>query len=360
MKKLTWGIAAAGLAMLPLAWLGRGSAPAGAEDLSGMERYRVARRDLRTTVKASGVIKPMIGAEVRVGSRASGVVERLHARIGDRVEKGQLLAKLEDRELIARRDQAVAALDASRAQLEFARSDLGRKRELFASRLIAPGDLDVAERTFAVARQRCTEAAANLAYASTQLGYARIRAPISGVVGSISTQEGKTVSASLAAPTFVTLLDLDRLEVRAYVDETDIGRISIGQNATFTVDTYRDEAFGGVVTAIYPQAEIRDNVVDYVTVVAFDPPPAHVLRPEMTTTVTITVERREGVLVVPRGAVRRGTTGSIVYRPRGNEIEERAVVTGAHDDSYWEIVDGLDEGDTVLVGRVSAGLEPSR
>jgi multidrug efflux pump subunit AcrA (membrane-fusion protein) len=80
----------------------------------------------------------------------------------------------------------------------------------------------------------------------------------------------------------------------------------------------------------------------------------------MTTTVTITVERREGVLVVPRGAVRRGTTGSIVYRPRGNEIEERAVVTGAHDDSYWEIVDGLDEGDTVLVGRVSAGLEPSR
>ncbi len=93
---------------------------------------------------------------------------------------------------------------------------------------------------------------------------------MAGVVASVSTQEGETVAASFAAPTFVTLLDLARLEVWAYVDETDIGRIHRGQDATFTVDTYGDDEFAGRVTAIYPQAEIRDNVVNYVAVIRFD------------------------------------------------------------------------------------------
>ena len=85
----------------------------------------------------------------------------------------------------------------------------------------------------------------------------------------------------------MTLVDLTRLEVRAYVDETDIGRVRIGQQARFTVDTYPGQEFDGRVTAVYPQAEIRDNVVDYVTVIRFDPPRDRTLRPEMTTTVRI-------------------------------------------------------------------------
>lgn len=112
-------------------------------------------------------------------------------------------------------------------------------------------------------------------------------------MASVSTQEGETVAASFATPTFVTLVDLSRLEVWAYVDETDIGRIKVGQRASFTVDTYGDETFEGSVTAIYPKPEIRDNVVNDVTVVRFDPPCDRILRPEMTTTVRITVDARK-------------------------------------------------------------------
>jgi RND family efflux transporter MFP subunit len=304
-------------------------------------------------VKATGVIKPMIGAEVRVGSRVSGVVRRLCVRIGDRVGKGQLLAELDDRELIARHDQAVAALALARAQLDYARADLERKRALSASRLIAPSDLDLARQADAVAEQQANAARASLDDATTQLGYARIEAPIAGVVASVSTQEGETVAASFATPTFVTLLDLSRLEVWAYVDETDIGRIQRGLPARFTVDTYGDQAFDGRVTAIYPQAEIRDNVVNYITVVHFDPPRDRILRPEMTTTVQVALQRHAQVLALPLRAVRREQGTPFVYRRRGDTVERRAVTLGMQDDSYCEIVEGVREGDEVLVGDVN-------
>jgi HlyD family secretion protein len=238
-------------------------------------------------VKATGVIKPMIGAEVRVGSRISGVVRRLYVKIGDRVEKGQLLAELDDRDLVARRRETLAALQLAEANLQYARADLARKRELRASALLAPSDLELAQRAYAVAEQQRDGARASLEVATTQLGYGRIVAPIDGVVASVSTQEGETVAASFSTPTFVTLLDLGRLEVWAYVDETDIGRIRTGMPATFTVDTYGSTDFAGEVTAIYPKAEIRDNVVNYVTVIRFETPPDKVLRPDMTTTVRI-------------------------------------------------------------------------
>jgi RND family efflux transporter MFP subunit len=368
MKKAVWGIVLAGAVGIPLALLGRGAANTGRDGLGEATTVLVGRRDIETYVKATGVIKPMVGAEVRVGSRASGVVARLHVRIGDAVTKGHLLAELDDNELVARRDQAAAALESARAQLEYAAADLGRKRALGASQLIAPGDLDLAERGHTVAEQQCVEAAANLSYARTQLAYARIAAPISGVVGSVSTQEGETVSASLAAPTFVTLVDLRRLEVWAYVDETDIGRIRLGQPAHFTVDTYPDEDFPGRVTAIYPQPAIRDNVVNYVTVVTFDPPGEHTLRPEMTTTVKIALESREDVLAVPRSAVHREDGRTFVYARRDGARRDGArrhggfvacpVTAGARDEGYTEIVEGLREGEAVLLGRVDAAVAP--
>src|SRR5262249_52948126 len=158
--------------------------------------------------------------------------------------------------------------------------------------ILAPSELELAERVAAVSEQQVIGARASLAYATAQLEYAHIVAPIAGVVASVSTQEGETVAAAFAAPTFVTLLDPTRLEVLAYVDEPDIGRIRAGQTATFTVDTYGDREFDGLVTTVYPKAEIRDNVVNYVTVVRFQPPRDGTLRPEMTTTLRIATETR--------------------------------------------------------------------
>ncbi len=353
MKKVVAASVAVALAAGAIVLAGRAGATRQKEE--GVEVARVTRRDVGSVVKATGIIKPMVGAEVRVGSRASGVVSRLFVRIGDTVETGQILALLDNRELAARREQAAAALGSAQAELSYAQADLRRKRELSVAQLLASSDLDLAERNCALAEQRAGEARASLDYATTQLGFARIQAPISGVVASISTQEGETVAASLTAPTFVTLVDLGRLEVRAYVDETDIGRVRVAQQARFTVDTYPDREFEGAVTAVYPQAEIRDNVVNYVTVVKFDPPRDGTLRPEMTTTVKVAIETHPSVLAVPRRAVRREGGRTFVWLRKGETRERRFVTTGARDEVYWEIASGLGEGDEVVVSDVKTG-----
>ena len=350
MKKLAWGLALGAVA-LPLAFLAPAAAKRAQDDSPVPAVVRVTRRTIGSFVKATGVVKPRIGAEVKVGSRVSGVVARLHVQIGDKVRRGQLLAEVETRELVARRDQAEAALAAAEATLQYARSDLGRKQALRASELLSAADLDVAERSRGVAEQQQAEAAANLDFARTQLGYARITAPIAGIVASVATQEGETVAASLAAPTFVTLVDLARLEVWAYVDETDIGRIATGQTARFTVDTYPGHEFDGRVTAVYPQAEVRDNVVNYVAVVTFDPPRDRTLRPEMTTTVKIAIDTRESVLTLPRRAVRREQGRAFVMTATG---EKRSVTVGSRDETHVEIVGGLGGGDEVLLGEAAA------
>ena len=324
------------------------------QSLRNQEIVRVTRRDVGTVAKATGVIKPMIGAEVNVGSSVSGVVMRLFVQIGDRVEKGQLLAEVDSRALKARRDADAAALQVAQANLDYAQVDLGRKRQLSAARIISRSELDLAEKGFAVAEQQRDQARATLTDSTTQLGYSEIYAPISGVVSTVTTQEGETVAASFAAPTFVTLLDLTKLEVWAYVDETDIGHIRIGQQARFTVDTYGDREFQGTVTSIHPKAEIRDNVVDYVVVVRFTTPRGFVLRPEMTTTVTVDLDRRANVLALPIRAVRREAGRTFVLCPNSGKTEQRWVTTGIRDDSYWEIVAGLHEGDEVLIGDVNS------
>ena len=246
-----------------------------------------------SVIKASGVIKPCVGAEVRVGSQLSGVVKRLHVQVGDPVSPGQRLAELDDRELLARLDEANANHRLALAELRYASSNLERQRSIAAARVISAGDLDLAERAFAVAEQKVAAMQAAAEYARVQLDYSVILAPIGGVVASVATQEGETVSASFTTPTFVTLIDLGRLEVWAYVDETDIGRINLGQHATFTVDTYGDASFAGTVTAIYPKAEIRDNVVNYIAVVRFEPQPGRILRPDMTAFVRIALPADE-------------------------------------------------------------------
>ncbi len=354
MKRLVLALVLVAAVAVVAVVLRRGAATPDQGSLRGAETVRVVRRDVGSVVTATGVVKPMIGAEVRVGSRISGVVTRLFVRIGTRVEKGRLLAELDGRELTARRTEAAAVLESRSAELHFALADLGRRRELYAAQLLSASDLELAARGSAVAEQRLKEAQASLDYAATQLAYTRIHAPIAGVVASISTQEGETVAASFAAPTFVTLLDLSRLEVWAYVDETDIGRIEVGQDARFTVDTYPEQELAGRVTAVHPQAEIRDNVVNYVTVVRFEPSPGRTLRPEMTATVRIALETRPDVLALPRRAVRREGGRQFVWSRQGEGLVRRWITTGSKDESHWEVVAGLSEGEEVLIGDAAA------
>ena len=190
MRRLFWGsgilvVAVAGLA------LARAGATRAADPGAAAATARVARRDVGAQVKATGVIKPRVGAEVRVGSRISGVVKRLHVQIGDSVAQGQLLAELDDRDLVALRDQAAATVKQLEASSALRPSRSSPETRAFAAKSIAQSDLDVVEREVAVNEQQVEAARASLAYATAQVGYARITAPIAGVVASVATAGGR-------------------------------------------------------------------------------------------------------------------------------------------------------------------------
>jgi multidrug resistance efflux pump len=169
------------------------------------------------------------------------------------------------------------------------------------------------------------------------------------VVAEVSTREGETVAAAFTAPNFVTIIDIDRVEVLAYVDETDIGRVELGQQASFTVDTYADADFPARVVAIQPRAEIQGSVVNYVVRLEFERIPPYILRPEMTAHVRIVIDERENVLTAPRAVIKRAAGRQYVLLQRGSEWVEQDVRTGWRSDSTVELLSGVRAGDVVEI-----------
>lgn len=312
---------------------------------------RVQKATLTESTVAIGTVRAKVGAEVKVGSRLSGVVAELNVEVGDKVEKGARLASLDAADWRARVDVLKAQVDSAKAEEEFASGELERIERL--RDLVSPLEIDRAAKNVKVARASVTRAEAALAEARISLDYTVIHAPVSGTIGSVSTNRGETIAASFAAPTFVTIIDLDRLEVQSYVDETDIGRVVPGQRVTFRVDAFPGRELEGVVQAIQPKAQLVNNVVNYVVVIDIVPGHGLPIRPEMTVHVTFILEQREGVISVPRSALLRKNGRSFVFVREGERWVEKAVVTGAQTTQSIQIVSGLNEGETVATDKTA-------
>ena len=311
----------------------------------------VKRRDIASSVQATGVIRAKIGAEVKVGARISGRVEKLYANIGDVVKKGQVIARLEQEDLKAKVNEAGMSLKVIEANLDLASKNLQRMQTLYSKNYIAKDNVDIAERDYKAALAQANQVRETIHYNEAQMSYANIYAPISGVIASVTTQQGETVSASsLNVPTFVTIVDLNRLEVYAYVDETDIGKIKPGFEATFTVDSFPEKDFKGKVTAVYPKATIQDNVVYYITIISIENAEGK-LKPDMTVNTTIYLNKRSNVLSVPNKAIKREGGKKVVQVLVNGKPVLKTIRAGWKDGSYTEVIEGLKEGDVVITGE---------
>ena len=209
---------------------------------------------------------------------------------------------------------------------------------------IASSELESAQRNVSVRRAALAKVQARLAEARIQLGYTRITAPVGGTIASVSTYEGETVAASFAAPTFVTIVDLARLEVHAFVDETDVGRVHVGQPVTLRIDAFPGHELMGVVDAINPKAELVNNVVNYVAVVDIVGAEELEIRPEMTARVDFALERRADVVTVPRSALLREDGETFVAVRTADGWRKTPVRIGLATPQHVEIVAGLDDG----------------
>ena len=365
--------------------------------------HPVTRQDIHQKVLATGTVTLKTGAEVKIGARISGQVKSLRVKIGDSIRAGEIIAIIEHEDLLSRVARFQADLDAEKARLKKIRAEgpleinkakaereelqvqvnlaqkmVARNLELDQKGIISTTVLDEVEEKLEVLKARINlaneelklkqsqfknnsllaqamvdKAQANLREEKIQLTYATITAAIDGIVAFISTQEGETVVASLNAPTFVTLIDLRKLEVTVFVDETDIGRIQVGQNAKFTVDTYAEQFFAGTIREIHPKAVIKDNVVNYEVILDIEKEHVAKLRPEMTANVVITTGTREKVLTVPKEAVKRKGKKTFAVMQSNGGLEEKSIELGWRDGGKIEVVSGLKDGDSIGIPNKS-------
>ncbi|NMC38738.1 MAG: efflux RND transporter periplasmic adaptor subunit [Bacteroidales bacterium] len=266
------------------------------------DTVKVSRGTISNTVTATGTIEAI--TTVEVGTQVSGIIEHVYVDFNDNVKQGQVLAKLDETSLRAQVEQSQATVDQAQAQLNFQEATFNRLKALFEKNLIAQADYDQALFNFENSRASLSNARSALARARVNLAYATIYSPIDGVVLNRAIEEGQTVAASFNTPEMFTIVnDLTQMEVQTSVDEADIGRIKQGQRVEFTVDAYPDLKFEGSVSQVRLQPVTTNNVVTYV-VILNAPNPEKKLMPGMTASATIFIEEKHNTLVVSGKSLR--------------------------------------------------------
>ncbi|MBN2140332.1 MAG: efflux RND transporter periplasmic adaptor subunit [Desulfovibrionaceae bacterium] len=321
-----------------------------------LKTQKLEMGQVRKILEATGIVKAQVGASVKVGSRSTGVLSRVLVKVGDTVAAGQLVAEIDDRELQAKRREAVARLNLAQAKYDYAEKNLSRRERLVEQKLEPQDTLDQARQDARVARFEAEATRATIANLEVQISYTKIYSPMEGVVSQVASQEGEMVVSGLQVTNLITILDPLRLEMWIYVDETDVGHVRPGLEVNFTVDAYQGRTFHGAVNRIYPEPEIKDNIVYYRALVLVDREQARFLRPEMTTQCRIIVEVKDKVLALPNSAL-KWVNGEQVVFVRGPSGEVRRVKPeiGLVGLDFSEVLSGLNQGDEVAVQLVLPG-----
>ena len=297
-------------------WCGNGGAQHARADARAVSDRARSARSVDSQRDGDGRVQSL--TEVKVGTEISGIVETVNVDFNSRVTRGQVLAKVNTDKLEAQAQQARAALESARADVsnaeaavEDTRRTFERSQALFDRTLVSRSDRDAAEAAFKRAEAsrlsavaRVGQAEANLSALETDLKKAYIRSPIDGIVLDRQIDPGQTVAASFQTPALFTLSeDLTRMKLIVNVDEADIGKVRVGQSATFRVDAYPNRSFESRVTEVRSTPKTSNGVVTYETILSVDNT-ARLLQPGMTATAEIVVTTIPDTLLVPNAALR--------------------------------------------------------
>lgn len=366
----------------------------GSSKIDPSKLAKVEKGDLAKSVVATGKVEPITKVEVK--SKASGIVKKLLVEYGDRVKRGQLLAQLDKIEIEAGVEESRAALQAAQANLKGAEADYERAKvdaespdvpllkraydravQMAKDGVVSESALDDAEKGYkmAVNKQSVAHAQmtvlkakiaqseaevardqANLKQLLEQLNYTDIVSPIDGIILSRDVEMGDAVSSILvlgsSATLVMTLGDTSQVYVKGKVDESDIGRVYLGQPARIKVESFKDKTFNGVVTKISPMGVEKDNVTTFEVRVSINNPGGE-LRAEMTANAEIILDEHKNVLQIPEGAIiyDKDRKASVqVPDPKGKEGQRKVAVNiGISNGAKTEVLSGLKEGDQVVL-----------
>ncbi|MDI6807360.1 MAG: efflux RND transporter periplasmic adaptor subunit [Candidatus Eisenbacteria bacterium] len=284
---------------------------------SSMTTAKVQRGDLIVTVSSTGTIEPVVTVEVK--SKASGVVNRLPVEEGDHVEKGQIIATLDETDLLNDVEQSKADLDVAKATLAQAERELKKSQELLGRNLASEDEVEKLKTEVVRAKAQLVRARVDVANKDERLKEAVVRAPLSGIILQKNVEEGQIISSGISSVSGGTLIavvaDMREVYVKADVDETDIAVIEPGQKAKVVADAYPDDIFEGEIVRIAPLAKVEQNVTTF-EVTSKVANPQGKLKAGMNATVDIAAGERFGVLMVPNEALREPGRG--LNRGEGN------------------------------------------
>ena len=391
-KRIIYSSVAAGCVLLIA--VGLVAATRGGTKIDPSKLGKVERGDLAKSVVATGKVTPITKVEVK--SKASGIVKKLLVEAGDRVKRGQLLAQLDKEEITAQVAQSEAELQAADASLKADEADYERakvdaegpdvpplKRAYERARgmakegVVSESALDDAEKNYTLALNKQNVAKAQLVVLKAkvaqsqatvaqdrahlkqlreELSYTDIESPIDGVVLSRDVEMGDAVSSILvlgsSATLVVTLGDTSEVYVKGKVDESDIGKVYLGQPARIKVESFKDKTFQGKVTRISPMGVEKDNVTTFEVRVSINNPGGE-LKAEMTANAEILLEEHKNVLQIPEGAILydKDKKASVeVPDPRAKDGKRKiAVNIGISNGAKTELLSGLKEGDEVVL-----------
>jgi HlyD family secretion protein len=366
----------------------------GSSKIDPSKLAKVEKGDLAKSVVATGKVEPITKVEVK--SKASGIVKKLYVEYGDRVKQGQLLAQLDKIEIQAQVEQSRAALLAAQASLKGSEADFERAKvdaegpdvpllkraydrnlEMQKSGVVSQSALDDAEKDYrmAVNKQNVARAQmtvlqakiaqskaqvaqddANLKQSEEQLSYTNIVSPLDGIVLSRDVEVGDAVSSILVLGSSATLVmtigDVSKVYVKGKVDESDIGRVYLGQPARIKVESFKDKTFNGVVTKISPMGVEKDNVTTFEVRVSIDNATGE-LKAEMTANAEIILDEHKNVLQIPEGSIiyDKDRKASVeIPDPKGKDGQRKlAINIGISNGAKTEVLNGLKEGDQVIL-----------
>jgi HlyD family secretion protein len=355
---------------------------------------KVSRGDVAKSVVATGKVQPITKVEVK--SKASGIVTNLATDINDNVRKGQLLAQLDQQEILdqvaaqkatlaaaesnARAAEASISLDKVNAEapdLPMYKHTYERNKQMAAEGVVSAQTLDDTEQKYLAAantrdkalsqiavdqaklrqaQAQVQQAQASLKQLEEQLSYTNITSPMDGVILSRDVEKGDAVSSILVLGSTATLVmtvgDIHQVYVQGKVDEADIGKVYLGQPARIKVESFRDKTFLGKVTRIAPLGVEKDNVTTFEVRVSIDNPGGE-LKANMTANAEILLDEHHNVLTVPEQAVKydkdRNATIEVPDQTQPNGRRTVSVKTGLSDGTKIELLSGLKENDQVIL-----------
>ena len=333
-----------------------------------LEAEKPQRGYISQSVTSTGTVQPV--DTVAVGTQVSGTISKIYVDFNSIVKKGQLLAELDKTLFIASLNQFKGNLAQAESQEVYQKGNFDRQSQLYKVGAISKADYDNALYTYQSAKASVLSLAAQVQSQQKNLSLASIYSPIDGTVLSRNISEGQTVAASFSTPTLFSIAkDLTKMQVRASVDEADIGNIKEGERAAFTVDAFANDVFKGTIQEIRLSPMVSANVVTYTTIINTSNDDKK-LKPGMTTNITIYTKEVDSALLIPARALKFVPDSSLtkqytlvadtsahvkhgfarIWVKEGDTLTQKKIKIGINDNTHVEILDGLDGNETVVTG----------